>query len=83
VKGHIFSVLFRISKNYVLNDILFDLLVVRAKMTFARNNHIFKRPFALNQNYVYNHIFFRHFGYAGSLMMPRALQMVLLGEASL
>jgi hypothetical protein len=56
----IFSVPFGKSKNYVLNDILFDLLVVRAKMTFARNNNIFNRPFALRQNYVLtvNHIFF-------------------------
>jgi hypothetical protein len=53
--GHIFSVPFGISKNYVLNDILFDLLVVHAKMTFACNNNIFNRPFALNQNYVLNH----------------------------
>jgi hypothetical protein len=52
----------------VLNDILFDLSVVRAKVTFARNNDIFNRPFALSQNYVLNHIFFQHFGYAGSLM---------------
>jgi hypothetical protein len=57
VTGHIFSVPFGISKSYVLNDILFDLLVVQAKMTFARNNDIFNRPFALSQNYVLNHIF--------------------------
>jgi hypothetical protein len=57
VTDHIFSVPFGKSKNYVLNDIFFDLSVVLAKMTFARNNDIFNRPFALRQNYVLNHIF--------------------------
>jgi hypothetical protein len=52
------TVPFGIPKKYVINDILFDMSVVRAIMTFARNNDIFNRPFASNQNYVLNHIFF-------------------------
>jgi hypothetical protein len=38
-----------VPKKYVINDILFDMSVVRA--------YIFNRPFALNQNYVLNHFF--------------------------
>jgi hypothetical protein len=52
------TVPFGIPKKYVINHIFFDISVVRAIMTFARNNDIFNRPFALQQNYVLNHIFF-------------------------
>jgi hypothetical protein len=45
------------TKKYVINDILFDMSVVRAIMTFVCNNDIFNRSFTLNQNYVLNHIF--------------------------
>jgi hypothetical protein len=41
VTGHVFSVPFGIPKKYVINHILFDISVVRAIMTFARNNDIF------------------------------------------
>jgi hypothetical protein len=52
------TVPFGIPKKYVINHILFDILVVRAIMTFAHNNNIFNRSFALRQNYVLKHNFF-------------------------